>query len=295
MKKIEIIETKQTILLAEKWEELTYEQFLAAISLVLINKSLNGQSQLAVQVELVKHIIGFKESGKTFTEEQRNQIISNLAIMASSFDFMFKDGEPNFHFTKWMSPKFTVSNRTIKAPYFEIMATGAEVIMTNISAEQFADAWEYHNIYLSTNNTKNLRLLTAVLYQEAELYNPQRTAEVFGMLETIPEVEIYSIFLQFKSIIDYVQAHQAYGVLFRGGEPKANDSISLGFGGQIYAAASKGYGDINTIAKKPFPDFLALLLDMLINDVRTMKAYEMTVIEIAKKIKLPTETIKRLL
>lgn len=86
-----------------------------------------------------------------------------------------------------------------------------------------------------------------------------------------------------------------FGILFSGGAPADPDKISLGIGGQIFTLATKGYGDVNTIAKKPFTELLALMLDMLICDVRTMKAYDMKVTEIAKKTKLSVQTINKLI
>lgn len=205
MRKIEIQQAKVKIELPDCWEELTYEQFLAAISLLIVSKSVENISPLAVQVEFLKTYIEYQPGKKEPSPEDSEQIKSNLAIMADAFSFFHNGSEPNFKFRKWMSPDFTSGNEIFPAPYYEIMNTGAHVILTNITAEQFTDAWEYYNMYLQTSDITNLTLLTAVLYSDNN-YTPKNVAHIAAEIRSIPEVEIYSIFLQFKSIIDYVTA-----------------------------------------------------------------------------------------
>lgn len=294
MIKIEIPDKKTTINLPECWEELTYPQFLEALTFLSIYKT-TGVSPLTIQVEFLKSLIGFTETKKTFSEEEHSQIISNLSIMAGALDFLFDNGAPNLKFRKWMSPDFVTKSGAFTAPFYEIQNTGADIVLTNISTEQFTDAWEYYRLYLQTNDFRNLLILAAVLYTMPEIYSPKMVADTAVGLSYVSEPEIYAVFLQYKSITDYMHQHPVYGMLFSGSEAENPDKISLGFGGQIYSLAAKGYADINTIAKKPFTEFLALLLDMLINDIRTMSAYEMKPHEIAQKTKLPLETVKRLL
>lgn len=295
MTTIEIPDKQITLSLPGCWEDLTHDQFIEAVDFVFLCHTA-GLDPLYCKVELVKRYIGFQESGKGFDMEKREQIASNLAIMAASFDFLFDaSGKPNFAFRRWMSPDFTTKGGFFKAPFFEIQNTGADVIMTSITAEQFTDGWEYYKLYLQTNDKRNIDILAGVLYTKPEIYSPREVANTTVGLNSLTDLEKYVIFLQFKSIIDYIYAHPAFGVLFCGGEPAKPDKITLGFGGQIFSLAAKGYGDINTIAKKNFVDFLALMLDMLINDLRTMKDYDMKPHEIAKKTKLPIDVINRLI
>jgi hypothetical protein len=287
---IEIPDKKRTLKIPSTWAELTYEQFLAAISLILLNTNRNVKP-LAVKIEFLKSLVGFKEKSKQMNREDSLQVGSNLAIMSEALNFMYSEDEPNFFFRKFMSPDFKFA----QAPFFEIQDTGADIIQTDITAEQFTDAWEYYNLYAVTNNMSNLSLLAAVLYAGND-YSPKRVSEIATHFEEAPEIVVYVIFLQFKSIIDYVQAHPVFGILFKkSGSSGDQDKITLGFGGSILSLAVKGYGSANEIAKKPFPDFLAMMIDLLKNDVSIMKAHEMKPSEIAKSLKLSASTVNKLL
>lgn len=290
---IEIPHKKKVLKLPNSWEELTYSQFLGAVSMLMIYAT-SKVEPIIVKIDFLKTIINYKDSGKIFDKEERSQIGSNLAIMASAFDFLFKDNEPNFAFKRFMSPDFEINGVRLKAPYFEIINSGSEEIFTNISAAQFTDAWEYFNLYASTNNFGNVIQLVAVLYTDFKNYSPQKRAENARLLKTLPEVETYAIFLQFKSIIEYVMAHGMYALLFQSGK-KGNNKISLGFGGQILTLSQKGYGDYKDLLSEPFTDFLAMLIDMMINDVKMLKAYDKKPGEIAKETGLPMSTIKQII
>jgi hypothetical protein len=177
-------------------------------------------------------------------------------------------------------------------PTFNIDHNG--MVETDIMAGEYVDAMEYYLLFQKTKEVHYLDMLVSMLYRPER--GKHNTFEAQLRAKTLEPLDINlkrGVFLFFQNIQEYLINRSLYKILFNR-EDSDSKVISLGIIATIYNLAKKGYGTPEEINTMFLPDYLNMLLDMLIDAVGNMRSMDLKDPEIADKLKVPLYVIMQI-
>lgn len=197
----------------------------------------------------------------------------------------------NFNMKRNPLLSFRHLETVLHGPFFECDRKGLAI--TDMTAGEFVDAYEYYSLYLSTQDELYMRKMCLTLYRENRaVYGNE--SRIPGMLATVPiDARVqYAVFLFFQNFMEYL-VKSPYGLLF-GKSEKKSEGISLGMISTIYSLSKEGYGTTQEISRLNLADYLNMLLKQLIDAVKSLRSLKKTDTQIAEELEINYETVRRI-
>lgn len=188
-------------------------------------------------------------------------------------------------------PSVETYDAILHGPVFNIDKNG--LVDTDIVAQEYVDAMGFYILYQKTKKEDFLDRLVASLYRpEREKYDSFQCQQRLIYIQCLDINTRKGILLFFQNIQEYFLNHPVYGILFQGKEDK--NVISLGMENTIYNLSKEGYGTKNEISRLRLDDYLGMLLKMLIDSVKNLRALDKNNQEIASQLHLQIETVMQI-
>ena len=274
-----------TLSLPDSWEDLTPVEYIKILHI------LNTEYFRSVaQLKILYMLTGYKISRKNLTTEKRDIINNNLRNLASLITFPFGDGIINHNLKRNPIPFIRIGLRKIHGLKFDI----GEFTKTNITAIQFADAYELAKDYQNTSSQESLYLLTAILYPGKRIHSEVIHSDYASKFKNVDIAILKGVHFWFTSVIRYFMDDEIYGLLFKGEQIKDEDYISLGMKETILGLSEKGYGDIDKVSSLNVLDFFDLQIKNLKQIIQDALAKGAKTENIAKELNINYSTIMRL-
>lgn len=166
------------------------------------------------------------------------------------------------------------------------------ILITDLTASRFCDAVTISDSFIRSGNPEQLNTLLSILYFQGE-YEPAAAHQRKSLFENVPVNMKQCVFFNFQSVLSFIYNRTKYKVLFGRSEKKAgqyNGGLSTSL-----LAMGKKFGGIKTVGDAGLIDFMEMMLDSLIEYVRELNAMDKSLVEIAKKTNLDTQTITEML
>lgn len=311
---IVVLKNKQYFL-PDAWEDLSTEQYLFLLEL-LNDYTHNRIDASTVGINFAMYVLGIKKP-KHLSLVQKEQFYENLAWLGekATFWWVLKFENPKAldnidpelrkqlktHLPAdlpqtpevrvvarqkhWLEPNFTFAKNLIpkigKAEGYTFSIDN-KLMTTSLTAGQFSEAMTICNQFGSTNKPQLLNLLCQILY------NTDINSKRF---KNVSEVTKQGIYINFTAIMGYVTTRTKFALLFRPGKSK-QAKITIGFNQNIYTLAKQGYGNTDELMKANLITFLDLLLNELIDSVKSMQSMEQDIGQIAHNTGLTVSQIK---
>jgi len=198
----------------------------------------------------------------------------------------------NLDIKRVLIPSIDVDGLTFYGPEFDIDKNG--IVTTNIVAGEYVDAYEFFNLFNVTRDDTYLDTFVAILYRQNRgdysTYNAQKHALIFKDVSSVVKKTVY---IWFQSLLEYLSTKSPYVWLFI--RKSTHESAYMpGMGNTIYSMAGKGYGNKKEVEMFPLPDYFAIMLRELVENVQAMKDMEMKMHDIVAKTGLPSEVIAKI-
>lgn len=297
------------------WEELSPEQFIFLLG--LLNSYTHSEIPATnVGVNFAMYLLGIKKP-RFLSPSQKQQYLDNLAWLADKVAFWWvvkyakpealDNIEPDLRKQlkntlpedlpqtpevrvlcrekKWLEPDFIFSANLIpkiKKHKGYMFSTENKLMSTSLTAGQFSEGLTVCNEYGTQKEATLLNVLCSILYNIPANHKH---------LSKIPEATKQAVYVNFTAVMGYITKRTKYALLFTPSTDK-QAKISIGFNKNIYTLAKNGYGDTNKLAEINLITFLNLLLNELIDSVKTMQSMDMDLGQIANKTSLSIQQIK---
>lgn len=332
---IDITFNKRTYQLPNSWDDLTPEQFIYLSSLIAAFNA-KAIDLVGVRALLACHLLGL--SDRFVHHHSRNERFNeNIYRIGNELRFFFKYEYQNtksfnripkavrdilvrthpdelgdsthvrwarkatkrlvhdFVFAKQQIP--VIRKRRTKLTGYEFALDG-NLLNTNLTARQFADALALYNEYIkgTGSSEKLLNKLVAVLY--CNPYSPAEAAKIESTVAALPSATRQAVAFNFMAVQTFLFTRTKYAVLFNvkraeGNAPKKKDT--LGFGGSIITMTRKGYGSLKEMDNTNLLDFFEAMYSDLCSTIEQLKEAGMDLPDIASKTGLTVKTINEIL
>lgn len=166
------------------------------------------------------------------------------------------------------------------------------ILITDLTASRFCDAVTISDSFIRGGDNRLLDTLLSILYFQGE-YEPSAAHQRASLFKNVTVHVKQCVFFNFQSILSFIYNQTKYKVLFGKSEKKAgqyNGGLSTSL-----LAMGKKFGGIKTVGDAGLIDFLEMMLDSLIEYVRELNAMDKSLVEIAKKTNLDTQTITEMI
>lgn len=301
--------------LPSTWEELNPKQFIFLLK--LLNTYTHGKiPATTVGVNFAMYLLGIKKP-RFLSAKQKQLYLDNLAWLGDKVAFWWrvKYANPDVLINidpelkkqlktnmpedlpqtpevrvlcrerKWFEPNFTFSANLIpKINKYQgyAFSTKNKLMSTSLTAGQFSESLTVCNEYGAQKQAPLLNILCSILYNIPADHKH---------LSKIPEATKQAVYVNFTAVMGYITKHTKFALLFTPGTDK-QAKISIGFNKNIYTLAKNGYGDTNKLSEINLITFLDLLLNELIDSVKTMQSMDMDLGQIANRTGLSIQQIK---
>ncbi|MDR1119544.1 MAG: hypothetical protein LBM08_01335 [Dysgonamonadaceae bacterium] len=310
----------------DQWEELSPEQYLMLVELLLEFMQGNISAQ---EVRLAYFINIANINSKAIIKRNRERFNENLFRITRTLNFMFRyeypDGSldeiapelrkslsktlpndlpdhvelqyvkklkrqtfPDFTFAKNLLPEIKINGKKYPGYIFELHE---EVIHTTLTAEQYVNANLLYGKYIDTRNPSYLDMLVATLYCP-------KGSDAVSFAETAAKsdnVDKQAVFICFQAIQTFLATRTKYAILWSRKPADKNDKLSLGLSDSIYSLSSAGYGSLNEVSQMPLTAFFDLLVKNIIDAVKTLRDMKLKKDEIAEKTGLSLDQINKII
>jgi ribosomal protein L32E len=310
----------------DQWEELSSEQYLMLIELLL--EFMQGHIS-AQEVRLAYFLNIANINPRAIVKRNRERFHENLFRITRTLNFMFRyeypDGSldeiepelrkslaktlpndlpdhvelqyvkklkrqtlPDFLFAKNLLPEIEISRKKYPGYIFELHD---EIIHTTLTAEQYVNANLLYGKYIDMRNTSYLDTLVATLYCP-------KGSDAIAFAETtakLDNVDKQAVFICFQAIQTFLATRTKYAILWNRKPAGKNDKLSLGLSDSIYSLSSAGYGSLSEVSQMPLTAFFDLLVKNIIDAVKTLRDMKMKKDEIAEKTGLSLAQINKII
>lgn len=185
------------------------------------------------------------------TETQlRDNINHNLIILSEriSFPWRQENDQAIINTTMLRNPIPFIRIRTKKfyGLYFNI----GIITQTNISARQFADAFDISRAFAQSQDARLLNHLCAILYPGNHSYEYAVNSNYHERFTGVPFIVRYAVYIWFTGITSYFVNHPVYSVLFSGQVNDNPERINLGLSESILQLSLTGFGSIDEMSNQ---------------------------------------------
>ena len=264
-----------------RWELLTPEQYLHLCALIA-----KFAAEEATQHDVCLYFV-CNTLGINLRKIEDEDAMANLIVLSEHIDFIFdKKGKVNICFLAQLIPVLKANSNIYQG--YEVN-TSFDTLTCSLTASQFIDAQE-----VIKAKEKTLPLLAAILYCPKPYLGEKAHALAKDFANVNPLV-LHAIALNFQAIVAYLFTRTPFSIL---AQSKKNDpipEIATGLSETLYNLSNDGLGDIEKIKQMPLIEFLTILRKKLIESVKAMHDAKMDIVEIADKVGLSTQIIKKML
>lgn len=326
MKSIEFSTPKGTYNIANSWNELTPDAYLALIADIL--QYADGKlSPAMVKVRYVCRALGIN-----IRKIKNEDALANITWLAEQVTFPFIIVYPNddeaikrsdkeqYNLFKRVPPekidnpmarylsrleyKFAVDSifcaqllPTIKIPCRPMrrckeyksytIDTAHGILTSSMTALQWVEARQ-----MSDGSRDKLALLAAMLYCPAP-YSSEKAQRLADDFAKLPDATLQAIAFNFNAFNNYLFTATDFSILAEGKESKR--SISTGPEASLYNLSADGLGSNEEIEKMSVIKYFTILRKKLIESVRSLSSAGMKISDIEKETGLPLPIISKIL
>lgn len=226
--------------------------------------------------------------------ERREIINSNLVILSEQIKFPLRETkngwEVNNCFNRNPIPWIRPWLRKYTGKQFDI----GIIIRTNITAREFADAFDIVKAFASTRSGECLNALCAILYPRYSQHSRNISSEHYKMFERVSYPVRYAVMIWFTGIVRYFAEHPIYRVLFSGSGEQNVEKISLGMSETIMHLSLVGFGTTAEMEQVSVVDYFDMQVKALKKMIADARGSGATLDDIAKATKLSYAVIEQL-
>lgn len=186
------------------------------------------------------------------TESQlRENITYNLVSLSEkiAFPWRHENGQTiiNTMMLRNPIPSIRIRSKKIQGLYFNI----GIITQTNITARQFADAFDICTAYAKSQDSRLLNILCAILYPGKHNHSQAVNSNYHERFARASFIVRYAVYFWFTGVIAYFVNHPVYSLLFSGSTSNNPDRISLGLSESILQLSLTGFGSIPEMSNQP--------------------------------------------
>jgi hypothetical protein len=242
-----IVLNSGTLDLPDCWEDLTQEQTLVTIS-ILMRLFRGHMTPSRARLEMLVCYTGYRPSRKHHGPETRETVNFNLLKLSEMLNFAFTVEEsticPRFNFKRNPLPVLTLDGVRYRGKIFDLDITAR----TDITAREFVEAFDlfaaFHQLTGdSARQTECLNQLCAVLYPAEPDHRRNLVSGQHERMRRAKTEEKTLILFWFTGIVQYYTTHPRYAVLFSSQKKDEGEKIRLGANEIALYLTREGYGD----------------------------------------------------
>lgn len=284
------------ILLPECWEDLTPEQYIYTVSRLL--ELMAHQCTLVdFRISLLLKYTAYHPSirFRPLKPETKQVINDNLVRLAELITFPLRAGqngsEVNNSFRRNPLPEIRIRKKVYKGKQFDI----GIVLRTDITAREFADAFDSVRAFAETRSEECLNTLCSILYPAMPDHLHNMNSGHHRELIRVNYAVRYGILIWFTGIVQYFTEHPVYRILFAG-EQEEGDSgrISLGMGETIMHLSLSGFGSKTEMENINLVDYFDLQVKSVKKMIADARAQGAKTEDIARHTRLSYNLIEKL-
>lgn len=309
-----------------KWDELTTEQYLALIPLIM--RMWSGEiSMCQLRVLWFKKIAGLE--GIRVPVSKREQFLDNVYTASRQFNFFFKldYGDKIEHLsadTKKLIRKIPadeINSATGEMRYaskleytYQLDAVWAKnlipsiklkdsvlngwsasteggALVTSLTSIQYTQGYDILSLISYGGGNSAIALLVALLYGA-----DTSDRSVMDEIERLPEDILQGVVLNFQAFVSFIFSKTQFSILWST-EPGtyAKKEVSLAMSDTLYSLCKNGYGNYDQVEKMPLVTYLSIMRAELINNIRSMSASKTSIDKISEYTKLSISQIEQIL
>lgn len=226
--------------------------------------------------------------------ERREIINSNLVILSEQIKFPLREGRDGWEVNNcfnhnpipWIRPRL----RKYTGKQFDV----GIIIRTNITAREFADAFDIVKVFASTRSGECLNALCAILYPRYSEHNRNIVSAHYKSFERVSYPVRYGVMIWFTGIVRYFTEHAIYRVLFSGSGGQHEEKISLGMSETIMHLSLVGFGTTAEMERVSVVDYFDMQVKALKKMIADAKGGGATLDDVANATKLSYAVIEQL-
>lgn len=307
------------------WNELSTDQYLCLVELLGLFWT-GALSMGELRIAFFRHIAGLEHV--RVPVRARERFFDNLLTASRQFDFFFTldYGDRIDHLPA------DVRRAIRKTPPSELLSDSAEIryartldyeyridavwvgnllptirlkddvlsgwrahldggaLTTTLSSYQYAQGYDLLMAIGEGANRRAMALLVGLLYG----VDANDTARI-EQIERLPDILLQAVVLNFQAFVTFIFTRTAFSVLWstESDHPERQERISMS--DSLYGLCKDGYGNYEQVEKMPLLTYLGIMRTETIRTVRSMASDDTAPEEIADRMGLSVEQVKRML
>jgi hypothetical protein len=285
-----------TLDLPDCWEDLTLEQTLATVA-ILMRLFAGAITPDRARIEMLVSYTGYRPSRRPRDPATRETIHYNLLRLSELLTFAFAVDEaqqritPHFNFKRNPLPKIALDGATYRGKIFDLDITAK----TDVTAREFVDAFDLfaalHQTADATLKAECLNQLCAILYPAEDDHRRNLVSGQHTRMRLAPEETKTLILFWFAGIVHYYATHPVYSVLFSAQKAQQGEKIRLGANETALYLMREGYGDPDRMTLN---DYFDAQVKALKDTVAHALAQGAKIEKIARETGIALETLNKL-
>lgn len=180
----------------------------------------------------------------------RENITHNLVAISEKIAFPWRQENGQTIINTMMLrnpiPFIRIRTKKVQGLYFNI----GIITQTNITARQFADAFDISRAFAQSQDARLLNHLCAILYPGNYSHANAVNSNYHERFTRVPFIVRYAVYLWFTGVTSYFVNHPVYSLLFNGSKNDNPDRISLGLSESILQLSLTGFGGIDEMSNQ---------------------------------------------
>lgn len=307
------------------WEDLTPDQYLTLVG--LLGRFWTGAiSMCDLRIEFFKHLAGLETI--RVPARARERFMDNVLTASRQFDFFFtlEYGDKIDHLSA------DVRKMLRKMPADEILSDSGEVryarsleweyridavwmknlmpmirmgdrelqgwtahleggaLTTSMTSYQFAQGYDLLSTIGDGGSRRAMALLLGLLYGADT--DDTALVEQIGQL---PDDILQAAILNFQAFVTFIFTRTPFSILWSSGSGAEKKQESLVMSDSLYSLCKEGYGNYEQVERMPLMTYLAIMRTETISSVRSMAAVDTAPEDIAARMGLSVEQVKKML
>lgn len=307
------------------WEELTSDQYLTLVKLLGLFWT-GAISMCDLRVAFFRHIAGLEDI--RVPGRCRERFMDNVLTASRQFDFFFRIdyGDKADH----LSPE--VRKTIQKTPPDEILSESSEIryartleweyqvdgvwmknllpairigeqelqgwtahleggtLTTSMTSYQFAQGYDLLSAIGGGGSRRTMALLVALLYGA-----DTDDATLVGRIGQLPDDILQAAILNFQAFATFIFTRTPFSILWASGSGAEKKGERLSMSDSLYGLCKEGYGNFEQVEKMPLMTYLGIMRTEMIGSIRSMAATDTAPEDIASRMGLSVEQVKRIL
>lgn len=307
------------------WEELTPDQYLTLVR--LLGRFWTGTiSMCDLRIAFFRHIAGLEDI--RVPARARERFMDNVLTASRQFDFFFTldYGDRIDHLSA------DVRKMLRKTPPDELLSTSGEVryarsleweyridavwmknllpmvrlgdrelqgwsahleggtLTTSMTSYQFAQGYDLLSAIGSDGSSRAMALLAGLLYGA-----DTDDAALMEEIGQLPDDILQAAILNFQAFVTFIFTRTPFAILWSSGSGAAKKQESLTMSDSLYGLCKEGYGNYELVERMPLMTYLGIMRTEMICSVRSMAATDTAPEDIAARMGLSVEQVKKML